>query len=103
MDQELLFESVRCLAIVEASNGEKELLENWHRFFRSLWKAASDLENHEWGRSVRLQLGFIVTRLRDELRRLELGEPRLRGSGVGYICDSLRCQLQVMERFLKGD
>ena len=103
LSQEEEFECVRSLAVaLQTRSTEKELLWKWLDFFRNLWNQLERLEGYEWGRCVRRNVGFVLTVLRDALRNLELGIPKLRPGEVGYVCDSLKCQLKFQEEVCKG-
>ena len=102
MNQTSLFELSRQLAILtqleEKGADEDSLLQAWHAFLQQLWEASRSLEQFEWGRSVRRNIAFALARVRDERRKREMSKvPRLHAPAIGYICDSLKCQLQLAE------
>jgi len=98
LSQEEEFECIKSLAVaLQTRSTEKELLWRWRDFFKNLWNLLERLQGYEWGRSVRNNVGFALTVLRDTLRNLEVGPPKLRPGEVGFVCDSLKCQLKSLE------
>lgn len=98
MNQEDVFELTKCLALIQIEKEESRLIRAWGWFFENLWGAMENLEKYEWGRCVRRNVGFALTRLRDELRKIELEKaPRLMPGEIGYVCDSLKCELRALK------
>jgi len=96
--QEEEFECIRSLIVaLQTGSTERELLWKWMEFFQNLWSQLGRLEPFEWGRCVKRNVGFALVALRNALHDLELGPPKLRPGEVGYVCDSLKCQLKSLE------